>query len=192
MVNKISSARSVPALLLISVFAALFTFSLLFAHGDEEHEAEPATAVQAADPSAAETAGLDSVYQVIAAGFEDLERIFRKGCYDCHSDQTVYPWYYRLPPVKGLIDDDIQEAREHLDMSDGFPFDSHATPADDLAEIEEEIEEGSMPPGLYRLMHWSAKPLEAEQDSVFQWIDQSLKLLAAHGQRPRGGHEKTD
>ena len=189
MSKQITFSKRVIVLALALFSAALLSVSLLYAHGDEEHQAEPTADSSMAERVDTQLTALESAYEVIAAGFEQLQPIFRKGCYDCHTDQTDYPWYHSLPLIKGLIDEDIKEAREHLDMSNGFPFESHALPADDLAEIKEEIEDGGMPPSLYRLMHWSAKPSEAEQDSLFQWIDNSLKLLAAEGQTPHhSGH----
>src|SRR3989338_5754589 len=50
--------------------------------------------------------------------------IIEKKCFDCHSSQTKYPAYYKLPLVKWLIDSDISEAKEHLDFEKPFPFGS--------------------------------------------------------------------
>jgi hypothetical protein len=127
-----------------------------------------------------------SIYAGIQAGFVKLEPIFRKGCFDCHSNQTHYPWYHAIPGIKQLIDKDIRVAHKRLDMSKGFPFSIKAPPADDLARIRGELADHDMPPWDYRLMHWSANPSEAERDSVIRWIDQSLRKLAAHGQYPFG------
>lgn len=168
------------------LLGGLMAISISYAHGGEEHEDEENQAMQLADSAAGDSArmSLDSAYATINAGFKSLDRIFSKGCFDCHSDKTVYPWYHKLPLIKSMIDDDIKGARRHVDMSKGFPFSGHGTPPNDLAAIESEIEGGDMPPALYRLMHWSAKPNDAERDSIFQWIDSSLKILAAYGQTP--------
>jgi len=128
----------------------------------------------------------DSLYESIQTGFVRLHPIFQKGCFDCHSDQTRYPWYHRIPVVKGLIDEDIRNARKHVDMSRGFPFGKAHRPADNLARIRDQLAEHEMPPWNYRLMHWSANPSDAERDSVIAWIDESLRMLAAHGQYPFG------
>ena len=128
----------------------------------------------------------DSIYAVIQADYLGVRPVFEQGCYDCHSTRTDFPWYYKLPLVKGLIDGDIHEAREHLDFSDGFPFKGHANPADDLRGIALQLESGGMPPLLYRMMHWNAKPTAAERDSAIAWIGRSLRVLAAHGQYPYG------
>ncbi|RZA21842.1 MAG: hypothetical protein EOP10_16165, partial [Proteobacteria bacterium] len=68
-----------------------------------------------------------------------IEPIFRRKCFDCHSDRTKYPWYSKIPGVRQWIDSDIREAREHIDMSGGFPFTSKHSIDHDLEEIAEEI-----------------------------------------------------
>jgi hypothetical protein len=128
----------------------------------------------------------DSVYAEIQREYVAVRPIFKEGCYDCHSTETVYPWYHKLPLIKGMIDSDIRKARKHLDFTNGFPFKGHTNQADNLLGIRDELEEGEMPPLLYRMMHWSAKPSDTQRDSIFAWIDQSLRLLAAHGKYPFG------
>ena len=80
-----------------------------------------------------------------------------------------------------MIDDDITEARKHMDMSDGFPFGGHGKPVDDLVAIREVVVDGGMPPMSYRMMHWSAKPSEMESESIIVWVKRSLASLAAIG-----------
>jgi len=177
MTNSIASPR---AILLVSL--AITTVILVaLAVADDQSEA-----------AAVNTPAVDSVYTEIQSGFATLEPIWIKACYDCHSDRTRYPWYYKLPLVRGLIDSDIQQAREELDMSGGFPFKSTRRPVDDLRKLREEIAEGAMPPWNYKLMHWSAGLSDEEKQSVYQWIDSSLQALAAHGIEPsrrnRGGN----
>ncbi|MFH1893581.1 MAG: heme-binding domain-containing protein [Candidatus Zixiibacteriota bacterium] len=160
------------------------------AYGDEEHaDSAMNDSSEAAIGADSAVIALDSVCATIQAGFKKLGRIFEKGCFNCHTDRTEYPWYHSIPLVKSLIDSDIEEARKRVDMSNGFPFKSRVRPADVLAEIRDEIESGGMPPLMYRMMHWSAKPSDAERDSIFQWIDSSLALLKAHGQTPGGEEE---
>lgn len=117
--------------------------------------------------------------EIGAAYRQKIEPIFRRACMDCHSAHTDYPWYQRLPLVRGLIDRDIAEARTHLDMTEGYPFRSHAPPLEDLEAIEEDIREGSMPPFRYRIMHPSAALTDEEKAQVFQWAQRSKEILGA-------------
>jgi hypothetical protein len=175
-----------------SVFFLVVTLAavafLTYAHEDEPHDSSHAGTAPPAEMRAdsANANSWDSVYAEIQQGYLKIKPILEQGCYDCHSTQTDYPWYYKLPLIKGMIDSDIRKARKHLDFTDGFPFKGHANPADNLLGIRDELDEGEMPPFMYRMMHWSAKPSDAERDSVFTWIDRSLRLLAAHGQYPFG------
>jgi hypothetical protein len=139
--------------------------------------------VGAATPALVET-NWDSVYATIQERFTEVEPTVKFGCYDCHSSQTRYPWYHKLPIIKGWIDGHTREARKHLDFSDGFPFKGHTRAADNLLAMRNEILEGHMPPLYYRVMHWEAKPTGALRDSLVAWIDTSLRTLAAHGQYP--------
>jgi len=173
---------------LMRTLLTLFTsIGLVLAQGGPPADSAPKDGLRTSmSPDSSEALNWDSVYAGIQAGFVKLRPIFQKGCFDCHSDQTHYPWYHNLPGIKGMIDKDIRVARKRLDMSSGFPFGGHPRPADDLSRIRGELEEHDMPPWEYRLMHWSANPSAAERDSAISWIDASLKLLAAHGQYPFG------
>ena len=105
------------------------------------------------------------------------EPIFKVKCFDCHSSKTKYPWYYKLPKVKALIDDDVAEGKKHLDLTDGFPFRGHGTPEEDLAAIREAIKTDTMPPPRYRWLHWGSQISKTEKETIFSWIDRSVKTL---------------
>lgn len=146
-----------------------------------------ALSVNSQDDEAAPAAPpeIAAAYSQIAVGYERLKPIFKDGCFDCHSDQTDYPWYHSLPVIKGWMDEHMAEARDELDFSPGFPFGGHhKRQADNLYKMKHEIEEGAMPLKSYRLMHWGAAPNSEEKDSIYAWVDRSLILLASHGQYP--------
>lgn len=126
----------------------------------------------------------DYLYAGINRGFGALEPIFVKGCFDCHTNRTRFPWYHKLPVIKGMIDSDIRNAQKRLNMSSGFPFSKRGNVADDLVSIHDELKGGDMPPLSYRFIHWDAKPSQAEADSIYNWINLSLKALSAHGIEP--------
>ncbi len=131
-------------------------------------------------PTSATSAGKTEdprIIEISSAYNSRIKPLFQKACFDCHSDQPVYPWYYKVPGVKQLIDSDIAEAKTHLDLSPGFPFKGHGSPAEDLAAISDSIKSGSMPPFLYRMMHSSQKLSEAEQQIVLDWARDSSALL---------------
>ena len=157
-------------LLLIPVVSTL-------SHGKKKHDDDDKK--ETVDTTLSDSAQIyqDSVYATINNNYQTVRHIFKKSCFDCHTDATKYPWYHVLPFIGGMIDDDIKEAKTHLDMSNDFPFGGHATQIERLREIRKEIKDGDMPIFSYRLMHWGLLIEGKQQDSVFHWIDQSSKLL---------------
>ncbi len=149
---------------------------------DEKLQPEPTfdtTAAQADVTAQVEafTDALDSVYTSISGTYLGIEPILKRSCYDCHSNASRYPWYYKIPGIRGMIDNDIREARKHLVLSSRFPFGGPHRPEDQLSDMREEIEGGGMPLWSYRVMHWNSSIEGTAQDSVFQWIDSSLASI---------------
>jgi len=120
---------------------------------------------------------LKAAYQQINQQFETVKPILQHSCFDCHSDQTQYPWYHKLPGIRNLIDGDIKEGSEHLDMSTGFPFPGTTDQIGLLGKMRNEISNGDMPPLGYRMLHWGRLIEGARQDSVFIWIDTATSTL---------------
>jgi hypothetical protein len=152
-------------------------------HANEgEEAATPAidsTAIMQQVPSEA----LDSLYSGINADFQTVEPILRHSCYDCHSAETVFPWYHSLPLVKQFMDGHIEHGSRHLDMTKGFPFnDGKKNQVDLLKDMRDEIKDGDMPIFSYRLMHWGTLIKGKKQDSVFAWIDRTEAKLTAFGE----------
>ena len=106
-----------------------------------------------------------------------IKPIFQRSCFDCHSTQTKYPWYYKIPGAKGLIDSDIAEAKKHIDLSHDFPFQGHGSPEEDLPAIRKAIEGNTMPPFRYKILHPNAKLSEPERKAILQWINEGLESL---------------
>jgi len=124
------------------------------------------------------TAREKTAFEKINARYiSEIKPIFQRSCFDCHSSQTRYPWYAKIPGVKSLIAQDIAEAKEHLDMDPDFPFKSHATPDSDLSAIDESIRKSEMPPLRYRALHSGAKLTDDEVAKVHDWVMEGHELL---------------
>jgi Haem-binding domain len=151
------------------VLLAALSAGLAKAHEGHHHEA-PAT-----PPSPEKTA----IFRAIDADFnEHLRPVIERACYDCHSDKTRLPWYHAIPGVGWMIDRDIAKGRRHMDFSIGFPFGKHGTPEENLKAIGEEVEEGEMPPTLYRFAHSEGTLTPAEVKTVEDWVKRSQTALA--------------
>lgn len=164
---------------MISPFlSALVFFPILaMAHQGHEHHHESPKPTESA-----EKVQQDRFRQINEAYEKTVKPAFQRSCFDCHSQSPRTPWYYSLPIANGMIDKDMQEAKEHLDFSDGFPFHGHGTPRSDLEAIAESIKKDEMPPTRYRLMHWGSALTDKERRSVLQWIEESLKVLPEEAQ----------
>lgn len=119
----------------------------------------------------------DKIKKVSELYLQSVHPIFKKSCFDCHGMATEMPWYHKLPVVKGLMDKDMTDAKKHLDMSKGFPFDGHGSIQDDLVAISKNISSNKMPPTSYRLMHPSAKLNSEELEAINRWIATSKTIL---------------
>lgn len=162
--------NSIKKTVYLLVLASPFT---LLSHGGNTHENTETKTI-----TIKTVASKKVDYSSIAAAYQtDIKPIFKAKCFDCHSTQTVYPWYYKIPGVKQMIEYDIREAKKHLDMTQDFPFISHETPFKDLKSIQEEIEEDAMPPLKYLLGHWDARLTPAEKEKVSRWTTKSIQLL---------------
>lgn len=152
---------------------------LIFGHGDEVHKEkkEPKQKQEIKD------AQKEIYSQINEQYIKNIKPIFEVKCFDCHSDKTVYPWYFKLPLVSTLIKKDIAEAKEHLDFSNDFPFISHETPIKDLVSILDVFEEKSMPPFRYTIMHSESKITNKDIKIVKEWVENSLDKLNYNEQK---------
>ena len=98
----------------------------------------------------------------------ELMSDFKKSCYDCHSHETVWPWYSNIVPVSLLIINDVNEGRGHLNFSEWENL-SRKNKAKLKEEIWEEIEKGGMPLGKYILLHPEAELNQKDKDLIKEW-----------------------
>jgi cytochrome c551/c552 len=94
--------------------------------------------------------------------------LVKRACFDCHSNETVWPWYSYVAPVSWLVYNDTMEGRSRMNFSDWN------TKSRDVREIVGEIEEGGMPPAIYLPMHPSARLSDAEKQQLITGITNSI------------------
>ncbi|MEN8374044.1 MAG: heme-binding domain-containing protein [Gemmatimonadota bacterium] len=94
--------------------------------------------------------------------------VLRRSCYDCHSNETTWPWYSRVAPVSWLVARDVSEGREAVNYSVWGSY-----PAGELAELLEEtweeVAEGEMPPAMYVWLHSEARLTTADREILRSW-----------------------
>jgi heme-binding protein len=109
-----------------------------------------------------------------------VSEIIRHACYDCHSNETQWPWYSQIAPVSWIAYRHVIEARARLNFSEWMDYTyDPGTEAHKLDEIERLIRNGAMPPWYYRVMHPKARLTEAQRTTVLRWIEDEQSALAA-------------
>ncbi|MCB9451028.1 MAG: heme-binding domain-containing protein [Anaerolineaceae bacterium] len=103
------------------------------------------------------------VTQTINWSSAETEALMRRACYDCHSNETVWPWYSNIAPVSWLVVDDVNEGRRKLNFSTG-----HGEM--EARELIEQIERGSMPPSKYLITHPEANLTTEEKAALIAGI----------------------
>ena len=98
-----------------------------------------------------------------------IATIIKTSCYDCHSNQTNYPWYTNIAPVSWWIGHHIEEGREHLDFSNWGDY-SKKKADHKLEEFYEEVEEGEMPLSSYTRLHGEAALSEEDKVLLIAWV----------------------
>ena len=97
----------------------------------------------------------------------EVKAIFKKACYDCHSNETNWVWYTKLAPVSFLTINDVTEGRKKLNFSE---WDNYFGKMDEVKkEIWEEVREEQMPPWTYRISHSESKLTPEEKNLLRNW-----------------------
>jgi len=107
---------------------------------------------------------------------KNIEKMLRTSCYDCHSNETVYPWYSYVSPVKFLISKDTKDGRKHLNFSEWKNY-SKADKLEALDDIGEEVEEGEMPMKIYPITHPNAKLNDSDREALVLWAEEFAESL---------------
>ncbi len=88
--------------------------------------------------------------------------LFFRACADCHSNETVWPWYSRIAPASWAVIKHVRDGREELNIS--IPDDV------DTDDVVDEIREGRMPPPYYTMTHPEARLTDQEKKELISGI----------------------
>ena len=94
----------------------------------------------------------------------EVDAVIRRACFDCHSSETRWPWYASVAPVSWLVQRDVDEGREHLDVSQWGQGKQHG---DETADM---VRKGEMPPWFYLPLHPEARLTEAEKQELIRGL----------------------
>jgi len=102
---------------------------------------------------------------------ETIQNKLQVSCYDCHSNNTQYPWYNKIQPAAWFLEDHIKEGKAELNFSEWDSLSSRRK-SSKLRSIIKQIESGEMPLDSYTLIHKDAAFSKAEAEEMINWITQ--------------------
>ena len=100
-------------------------------------------------------------------------RLAERACFDCHSNETRWPWYAQLAPTSWLLQSHVDEGRRVLNFSE-----FHKT-FEEAHEAGETVRDRSMPPRSYLLFHPAARLSVAEREQLARGLDLSIGATAS-------------
>lgn len=108
-----------------------------------------------------------------------------RACFDCHSNETKWPWYSQIAPASWVLQRDVDVGRRHLNFSEWD------RPQADAKEAPEEVAEGEMPMGLYALVHREGALSPRERQALVTGLRETLGAEPYEaGDRRRGALER--
>lgn len=118
-------------------------------------------------------ADISNIYKIP----QDVSALIKNSCYDCHSNNTVYPWYSNIQPVGWLLETDIKNGKAKLNFSE-FGSLSSRRQISKLRNIEKRIKDGTMPIKVYQIMHPNAQLNDEEKQLLSDWIQITKDSIA--------------
>ena len=114
---------------------------------------------------------------VIYLMLERVKAILQSSCYDCHSNNTQYPWYSFIQPMGWWLARHVKEGKAELNLSEFGEY-SLRRQQSKLKAIAESVEDDDMPLLSYTLIHTDAKLSPAEKKQLLDWVAETKDLLS--------------
>ena len=111
----------------------------------------------------------------------------QRACFDCHSNETTWPWYSNIAPVSWVVLRDVEEGRSVIDFSEWSANLSLRTERGSRGSVGQAVGEavvsGEMPPGQYLILHPNADLSQAERQQLAQGFQQTLGKAGSLAQK---------
>lgn len=101
-----------------------------------------------------------------------------KACNDCHTNNTIYPWYSNFQPVLWWLDDHIKDGKKHLNL-DEYTNKSLRYQYKKMEETVDMVKKGEMPLDSYIWVHKDAKLTDEEKNKIMDWANSVMDTLKA-------------
>ena len=108
---------------------------------------------------------------------DSVQMILKRACYDCHSNNTIYPFYAYIQPIGWLLNSHIKEGKSQLNFSD-FGSLSKRRQASKLKSIANQIKDESMPLPAYIVLHKNALLRKTDKDLIINWVNNTKNTLS--------------
>ena len=108
----------------------------------------------------------------------DVKTILAKACYDCHSNNTRYPWYANLQPLHWWLEKHIKNGKKEINFDD-YTNKSLRYQYHKMEEVREQVKEGEMPLNSYTWIHKDAKLTTEEKAKITGWAQSVLDTMKA-------------
>jgi Haem-binding domain len=117
-----------------------------------------------------------------------VREALRDACYDCHSNQTRWPWYSALAPLSWLIQHDVTAGRRRLNFSEWTDYASDPeTAAQKLSEVAKSVRDGDMAPRYYQVLHPRGRLTNEERELIALWAaDEARHVTSPQSETKEG------
>lgn len=109
---------------------------------------------------------------------ENVMTVLKTSCYDCHSNNTAYPWYNNIQPVAWWLKHHIDEGKREINFNE-FASYRIRRQYKKLEEIEEQIKEDEMPLNSYTVIHSNAKLTTDQKMLLTEWAEGIRKEIVS-------------
>jgi len=106
----------------------------------------------------------------------DVENILKISCYDCHSNNTRYPWYWQIQPVTWFMNGHIKDAKRALNFSIFTSYNA-GKQYKEFDQINSEVKKGDMPISSYTLIHRNAVLTDSQRLAIYIWTKACRKQM---------------
>jgi hypothetical protein len=107
---------------------------------------------------------------------KDVQDKLKVSCYDCHSNNTAYPWYNKIQPAAWFLEDHIKEGKDELNFNEWGEY-SDRRKNSKLRSIISQIEDDEMPLDSYTFIHGDAKLSKEVKTEMIQYMTQLKNSL---------------
>jgi hypothetical protein len=110
---------------------------------------------------------------------QNVQSLLQSACYDCHSNNTKYPWYSRIQPIGWMLASHIRQGKAELNLND-FGSYSKRRQISKMNGIANSVKEGSMPLSSYLVVHKEARLSKNEKALVIDWAIKTKDSLRSN------------